>query len=168
MSEPTISEAASEKPRRGRPPVMSAHEDRVLMQTGLEDTTRRTRVNHCYAYDAQRVLTGDQRDFTWLCSPNRYRLSLMSELGRLRDPAMILAAADRLCQWQPTTKAGVAWLRRLRTGKGPEGDAVGLANALIAAFNGYIRQHPGTDAGTVMDAIDHLRAAATQWATPGA
>lgn len=105
--------------------------------------------------------------------PRPIRMTLLAHLGRLRDPDLILKAADHLCEWRPTTAVGVAWLRRLRTGKPATGDSVDLANALIVAFNTYMGANPETGAETVEVAMQHLRGAVATWAdrtgaTPGA
>lgn len=188
MSEQTITEKFSEKPRRGRPPLHPPGYLEDLRRLHLvEQNSIRGQQDQLYQYDAQGVLwpKGEEREarlerFRWLYDheaeaqkrPRHIRTTLLAHLGRLRDPDLILQAADRLCEWRPTTAAGVAWLRRLRTGKPATGNAEDLADTLIAAFNAYMGRNPETTAETVGAAMAHIRSALATWAdrtgaTPG-
>lgn len=180
MSEQTITENFSEKPRRGRPPLHPPGYLEDLRRLHLvEQNSIRGQQDALYRYDAQAVLwpKGEDREarlerFRWLYDheaeaqqrPRPIRTTLLAHLGRLRDPELILQAADLLCEWRPKTAAGVAWLRRLRTGRPATGNAVDLANTLIAAFNGYMGRNPETGAATAVHAVERLSIAVSAWA----
>lgn len=180
VSEQTITENFSEKPRRGRPPLHCRRFMDEVRAFNLADAQSDRGINdHMYGVSAMQTLfpKGEEREarlerFRWLYDaeaeaahrPRHIRRTLLAHLGRLRDPDLILKAADHLCEWRPTTAVGVAWLRRLRTGKPATGDSVDLANALIVAFNTYMGANPETGAETVEVAMQHLRGAVATWA----
>jgi hypothetical protein len=126
----TFSEAASETPRRGRPPVFS--DQLIEFYTGLfpEIRTRRGIVDLAYGMQALGVLTDDPHPerFHWLCDkaamaagePGASRPSLLTELGRFNHDDLIIDYAEQLCALdpKPTTKQAIAMLRQCRLNSG--------------------------------------------------
>jgi hypothetical protein len=109
-----ISEAASEKKRRGRPPrfrtaiatmkVLGAHEtDRMI-------------VEHIFAGQALHVLGADDSgklsgEMAWLNG----KMTLLAELGRLLDVDIgIGELAAALCEKRPSVKDAISNIRRWR------------------------------------------------------
>jgi hypothetical protein len=147
-----ISEAASEKRKRGRPPIWGKQVERRFEGLFPDVKTRRGTQNVIYRQIAVDVLTKDPR-FAWLCDkekmmkgdPHAWKPSILAELGRISDSEELKAVALRICELKPeTVKAAVAMIRRARTGKGWEGDALDLANEIIRLVNNYHQRHPNT------------------------
>jgi hypothetical protein len=115
------------------------------------------------------VLLG-KPEFKWLydhegCLAGRVepRFTILAELGRLKNPEVIRAAARQLCKDRPRSKVAVAWLRRLRLDsvrEGPPrpgpGDA-DVANALITALNDFMATHPGTRWADAVEGVELMR-----------
>ena len=124
MSAEAITEAASEKTRRGRPP---AFPDFMLdfQRTSYPEVRSRRGLNDlCYRALALNVIlhAPDPTRFGWLCdmeamrakTPNAWKPSILTELGRMATAADIVECAEVLCERKPSTKQAVAWLRRVR------------------------------------------------------
>jgi hypothetical protein len=102
--EETLTEAASEKPRRGRPPTFP---NAMLAQMGgwLNQHTRRGKTNRMFALDGMKFMLGDDAfrpilDFEAAKQGVRgaVKLGVLTEIGRimheLGDEAAIFAAKD--------------------------------------------------------------------------
>ena len=151
-----ITENISEKPKRGRPPVIpdTFFSDKfvefIYGPELVEYTTRRSKVSLAYralaeetiacAVDAKR---GEEAfgEFAWL----RNKKTLLTELGRMLFDAdmagQMLATARELCEWKPTTKEGVAWVRSVRIGKPALWSIDDLVGALARAIDGFRACH---------------------------
>jgi hypothetical protein len=147
-------EAASEKPRRGRPPILTPGQLAWLRKAHPGRTTRQLH-EQAYAKVAAIELAGDPA-YVWLLEPAP-RVGLLAELGRFEDADAARAAALELCQDRPSVKAGAARLRRLRLGGSATVD--GLAAALTAAADRYTARHgrlPYADAQWAVDRVSEL------------
>jgi hypothetical protein len=156
MSEKKITEAASENPARGRPPLASAQTYGLLGQMYPGITTKRGLQNRLFCSLAQKELQGDPA-CAWLFEMRggRFvRVMLLAELGRIESVADMKVVARAVCARRPRVKDAAALIRRLRTGKGSAaGDAPSLALALATALDGYLVRHPDTTAETVAAAL---------------
>jgi hypothetical protein len=97
--------------------------------------------------------------FAWLTNngrgeEDRTRRTLMYELGKFTNEALLIRAAERLCEERPRTKDALAWLRQVRGASRPKpADADELANRLINLTNEYLRGHPETTWSEVRAAL---------------
>lgn len=132
MAAETITEAASEKRGRGRPPVFC----RALMEFEASGPcgqgrarTQRGVVNRCYQSAGLEVLvsTGRFADFAWIADdarPGAVRAGILEELGRMRlagfGDAFLVSLAEDICRERPPVKEAQRVLRgyRLHTLKG--------------------------------------------------
>src|ERR1051326_8532599 len=134
--------------------------------------THRTVQNKHYELRAFGVLgfTGETfpEEFRWLCDPEKqkpgraycegFRRSILAELGRIEDEETLRAAARRMCQLRPKAREAMVMIRRFRLGGAKPGDALELANAVIATINDYMRRRPGLSADDIRDAIRTVEA----------
>jgi len=97
--------------------------------------------------------------YRWLIGDDgeTFRATLLAELGRLRDPGLIAAAADKLCEARPPREAGVACLRRMR-GIKSSSDQERLVSVLCTALDAYRRAHPDCTAAMAMEALNEVYA----------
>jgi hypothetical protein len=155
-----ISEAASQKPRRGRPPLLTP--ETVAVWNSLDPgMTNRTWHNWHYKFRAQGLLDGDP-ECLWLIDMANakagkrgcYRHTLLAELGRIPNDADLIEVARSVCTMKPTTKQGVAMIRGWRLGREP-GDWRGLLLAIAHTHDEYRALHPRV---TWQDARDALAA----------
>ena len=160
-----ISENFSEKPKRGRPRVLTVEGEREYDRFGLFDSTntRRGRVNVGYLQHALDVLMGDDPALTayaWLIGPSArpaFRRTLLSELGRLRNEDLILAAAAELCQHKPATVLGVAYLRSLRKARRPASEE-SLSDRICTVLDRYRVEHPDVTPEFMIEALSRALA----------
>jgi hypothetical protein len=131
-------EAASEKPRRGRPPSIPP-DFLASLDKELPGRTTRQLHEHAYAFLALGQLADDPA-FAWLTEPQP-RISLLAELGRLgvEDAGMAREVAGVLCEKRFSTTRSRALVRRMRLGK--DATANGFTRALAEAADAYIRRH---------------------------
>lgn len=155
-----ITEAASEKNRgRGRPPLVEGEGMRRLAQLLPAVGSRRGQLNKWYELKVIRALQqapGWRERFAWLFTADGtvWRASLLAELGRFGLPLEALwDLADQLCQKAPPTKAGVAWLRRLRKARRSEASAVALAERLGGTLECYAAEYPELTKEQRLDAL---------------
>lgn len=172
MNSETATETVSETRKGGRPRVFSEGLEAFMRPAGMFDgcASRHGVTNRWYQHRAFEVLfmpdggsldPERQERFRWLLDPEKeragvpraVRTTLLQELGRFADDGVMLEAADVLCETKPKTKAGVAWLRRVRLGTPPRGDALQLANELITALNGYRARYPETTREDMLAAL---------------
>jgi hypothetical protein len=159
MSE-TYPEKASKK--RGRPRLLAPQAEAVFAKLYPEVRTRRSIQNKVYLSHAFVALKGvpDHRErYLWLIGDdgNTFRSTLLAELGRLRDLARIVEAADKLCEARPSRENGVAYLRRLR-GIKSSADQERLVSVLATALDAYRRAHPDCTAAMAMEALNEVYA----------
>lgn len=118
-----ISGAAPEKRKRGRPRIMPASYSTFLAEWYPDIRTERGRQDIAYRLRALDVLADDER-FSWLAdseameagSPNAWKPSILSELGRFGNDETLRSFALALCEIRPRpkTKEAVSMLRRAR------------------------------------------------------
>jgi hypothetical protein len=120
-----ISEAASEKRKRGRPAVFDEEYLRIH-RSAFPGLSRRGMLNACYRTRAINLLE-DHPEFAWLVDPEAmkrgepgaWQPDILAELGRIEDDELLAFQALVLCKEKPSVKAAVAQLRRSRLGSGP-------------------------------------------------
>jgi hypothetical protein len=153
-TESGLSEAASEKRKRGRPPVMADHDEALVSYCAPDVRTRRGKLDVFYRQRALGILairTKDKR-FAWVAdraaieaeTKDAWKPGILSALGRIPNDEDLKAVALRVCELKPKTKDAIAMIRRWRTGKASAGDAVGLHKEIVRAVNDYLHRHPGT------------------------
>jgi hypothetical protein len=153
--------------KRGRPRVVSEEYERNLDRVGCFDgrDSRRARVDYTYMLTAMNAVgMGKDERFRWLINLSNdgrnfrpWRKALLAELGRCGalfneddGPRMIQRAAGEVCELKPSTRRGVAILRRYRRlllGKPSKAaDPVQqLADAITRAVDEYSAAHPDAD-----------------------
>jgi hypothetical protein len=109
VSESDISETVSQKPKRGRPPLLSA-EAMAMWGSLMPGATPRTIQNFYYQFRAQGFLKDDPA-CGWLTGHGSRRQLLLSELGRIPNDADLVHVARSICEMKPTAKRGVAMIR---------------------------------------------------------
>jgi hypothetical protein len=85
----------------------------------------------------------DRPALRWLVNEDGARWSILTELGRIREPEKFDAAVRWVLEHRPKTKEAVARIRRLRTGKSRSPNARELAREIIRVVTGYGIRHPG-------------------------
>lgn len=118
--------------------------------TGLfpDVKTHRGLVNVAYRIRALGILTrqSDCEKYAWLAdkakmtgggSQDAWQPTILMELGKIADPAVLLALAEQLCRLRPSATTGARLVRQAIHGKAP-GNALDLANELIGALNDYL------------------------------
>lgn len=121
--------------------------------------TRRTHVDYLRAIRAMQTLQAAEQDgeFGWLLAD--WRQTVLTELGRVTDPDLRVAAARRICALQPATSTeAVRLVRRWRVGTQP-GSVAQLVDELTRHLDAYRDRHPDTTAAMLLDALDDVREA---------
>jgi hypothetical protein len=158
-----ISEAASEKQRRGTPLVHDPAMLAFYRQSFPEIRTHRGLQDKAYGLTAYTTLA-DVPGCEWLCSTKeeidagsgQMRFTILAELGRIKDEEVRKVIALEICRQRPRSKAAVAMIRRYRTGKAPKATALNLANMVIGCINGYLERTNGADLPMVMRALQFV------------
>lgn len=162
-----ISENISEKPRRGRPRLLSKELEQIAIFKDGPYCSPRTHQNGHYEIRALRVLdiTGDQlpEEYRWLMDPDKqregrserqgYRKTILAELGRIDDDECLQAVAKRICELKPKTRDAILMIRRWRVGGSKPADVRQLANEVIRTINDYLQRHPSTTHQQVLTAL---------------
>jgi hypothetical protein len=164
-----ITEKFSEKPRRGRPPVLTPYvEEGCRRAAGMyQHSTRRANLNEYYKYKAIGALWSHNPEghdagkiaFAWLGDPDTdkgVKSTILAELGRLVDEDLIRRTARILCDEKPRTREAVLRLRRMRIAP-KSGSVSGLRDELIAHLDDYWVRHPEFTKEQFLDAIAELR-----------
>jgi len=155
-----IPEAASQKRKRGRPPVFDPGY-RAAMKTIFPDIkTHRGMTDSLYRGRAINLLTKDGR-FAWVAdgarmkagAPGAWKPSILVELGRIPNDEDLKAVALRICELKPKTKEAVAMIRRFRLGREAEGGYLKLFQHLAAAVDAYREGHPSTPKDDLIRAL---------------
>ena len=134
----------------------------------MDCTTRRGKTNRWYGVNALSVL-GDDPLCAWLgCSDMaalkagktvKVRWTILSELGRLRDPETIREVAHEICEWKPRAAEAVRWIREQRTGRALKPSVSELTDALLKVLNDYKTSHSGMSHRMVRDALRQVHEA---------
>ncbi len=90
-----------------------------------ETKTRRGLNNKYHLFCAMQALKKCGKRVDWLFgginNPNseqaKHKITILTELGRLREKDLICDCALQICELKPTTKKAVSILQQLRTGK---------------------------------------------------
>ena len=152
-----ISEEFSEK-KRGRPKVLSEKIEETLRGIGCyQQRTRRGRLNEHYFFECLSLFRGSDGGFdserakrwNWLHyntygkgSGERWRRTIMAEIGRLRDRELMTQAADLICELKPSAREAVNMIRRWRVnGRSKPANCFDLGKALCRAFIEYRSAH---------------------------
>jgi hypothetical protein len=175
---PPISEAASDKRRRGRPRLLTGDWARTVIWLYPDIRTDRGRQNVTYATEALKRLGLSPEDhppqgyehLRWLADwpasnagrRSAVKWSILAELGRLAmrasDEAVFLAA-DRVCKQQLSTKEGTAVVRRFRLQRGAPPSTETLLDRLIGCVCLYGVEHPEASDHDILGAINDLYSA---------
>jgi hypothetical protein len=164
-------ENSSEKPKRGRPPVLDAAMEAAGLDAGFLDPrqTRRTHLNALYMHRALQSMLkyeeirGEDPRLRWYYERRETgvrirRKALLAELGRLDDPELIVEMALDFCG-RPTRRA-IAEVRQYRLDRGPgEGspaDGAVLAGQLRRVIEEYIAGHEDMTRWDIDAALEQL------------
>jgi hypothetical protein len=155
-----ISEAASEKRRRGRPPVFDPGYRAAIGSLFNEVKTHRGKTDCLYRQRAFNLLEKDGR-FAWVAdgakarsgSPDAWKPSILVELGRIPNDEDLKVIALRICELKPKTKEAVSMIRRFRLGREPKPDYLKLWRHLAAAVDAYRGRHPSTPKDDLIRAL---------------
>ena len=89
----------------------------------IDQTTRRGRANFAYMVNAGMTLDFDHRpaeEFAWLRNPKNpaepavKRFTILAELGRIRNPSVMINIATWLCEEKPLTARALPYIRQMR------------------------------------------------------
>jgi hypothetical protein len=163
-------EAASEntpKRKRGRPrhfPESEMQFARKLHQP--EKRSGRGLQNFIYQARAQGVIESllpTYPELRWLYDPKAIRRgksafhqTIMQELGRIPDDAVLVRRARDMCNLRPTSREAVKLLRRARLQQGAKGSVEELTEVLRSAVNNYLRWHPDLTLADARAAVGQL------------
>jgi hypothetical protein len=171
-----LSVTDTEKPRRGRPPLLPPLYLEVLQKTEPQLTTRRSLLNRHYAAQAYSLL--EKADpaherYSWLLGTNApmgtssrrggVRWAILTELGRQLaleraagvPPTLTLKWADELCAERPRSREAAAMVRWMRTGLEARPPRPGqLVAELRRAVRDFRGRYPETTGQEVVDALE--------------
>jgi len=147
--------------KRGRPAKQRFGED-GLMKTfmGGRLSCDKTNMNHYYAFFAQIELgNGNDDEFSFIIDANgteliQYKITILTELGRLENPDLIRKVARVICEKELTTKDAIPYIRSFRTGEKPKGEISKLAHAIADTIDDYIFKHSNVDDEMIRSALD--------------
>ncbi|MEJ7862158.1 MAG: hypothetical protein WKF90_11060 [Pyrinomonadaceae bacterium] len=99
-----------------RPRKLTPEQERIHWQDGEEFVHRRTMRNNFFMNRALEILAADGLEkYGFLIGvkdgKRRIRKTLLSELGRFADEAILLRNAEYLCLEKPTTADGIDYMR---------------------------------------------------------
>jgi hypothetical protein len=162
MTSPSV---AAGKPR-GRPRAFSPEEETAFRNMFPEIRTRRGLQNRMYACRAISVLkqvAGDEvfNRFGWLLGPSfdaaKMRFTLLTELGRLDQPADIATLVSTLCKTKDPPHIAVALIRQRVRKKGNARPTVEHATYYLAsAVDTWLQRYPDADFGVMVEALNEL------------
>jgi len=169
-----ITEAASEKRTRGRPPIMDDTNKAAVAFACDRRLTQGGRLDVFYRLLAVHALVDDDR-FAWLVDrpkmeagqPGAWKPSILSELGRIQDVDAMRAAALGVCELKPKTKEAVAMIRFFRLRREPGSSFEKLVLHLARALDGYLTAHPSTPTSTQASVLRELAAFIEDQEEPG-
>jgi hypothetical protein len=112
-------EAASEKPKRGRPQTVRHFVD-GMRHLWPDLTTDRAHANRYYAVHATGVLKVQkeacvQPAWEWLCpddAGNRWKWDLLAALGRIKNDTAMRIYAERVCELKRPVKESIGLVRQ--------------------------------------------------------
>ncbi len=162
---------AAQRPRRGRPRLLSPFLEAGYRRALGRPATRRTVQNFAYFHRAWDVLglvtLPADSPLHWLHDhdrdgrPRATKHTILAELGRIEDEDELREAAGLICAMRPRTRQAVTYIRRWRIGE-RRGSAPQLAAELVRVVYDYLRRYPLTEPTDVQAALaaawDDLRA----------
>lgn len=157
----------SETKKGGRPRVVTGELRRVIdFAVGNPNATERTRQNKLYQLRAMNTLgltteKNTPRAYLWIWGKphvprqgdHKVKWTVLAELGRIEDAETMRRIAAQVCELKLSTAEAVRAIRRVRTGRVKSGDALELANAIIATINAYMNQHSGLTTDDILNAL---------------
>ena len=159
----------SERPRRGRPKAFSENWEKLMagqrvagMKVVGPSQTRRGQLNALYFLHALGVLSlcgVEHEQLRWLfdIDENRFKRTILAELGRIQDNETMAKMAVDLCELKPITCDAVGMIRRFRLGGLPQASATGLLHHIIEYGIGpYEVTHTGVTPQLVREALREL------------
>jgi hypothetical protein len=144
--------------KRGRPSkVLSgcANWKEISQNVWGNGKSNRTMVNRFYFTRAMKACQfGHDTDCLWLANAkaDKYRMTILTELGRIDDDCDLLAIAKRLCALKPTANEAVGMIRKFR-GVLRASNVDELETALLNTINRWFRRHHGGTWEQVKDAV---------------
>jgi hypothetical protein len=185
---PGISEAASEKKRRGRPRIPGFE-----VYDGIRSLYHEVKTNHGYhnkLYEQEATMAlgllpsmgGPPEGYEhlqWLADwkgadrnkRGTIKSSILTELGRLLRVAefdTVLYVADIICKEKPSTKNAIARIRRVRLQRSTPPDKDELFSRLANCVNQYLIEHSEISNADVLAAITQLYSGACKTGGGGA
>jgi hypothetical protein len=167
-----FTEAASEKPRRGRPPLVDPKLRGPLLQLGgiqhLSSRQQRTwlRASRAIARLGVSRKAAVPKRFAWLTGDGgkAFRLGILSELSHVTDDKLMRKLAAIICRDRPSTQEASAFVRRFRARvqRRPAATAV-LSDVLLTALNRYLLNHPEITQDMMLDALEKVEDAIHEW-----
>lgn len=152
-----ISENISENTPRGRPSLFFSEQwRRQFAALYRETTTSRGLGNKFYEVRSMSLLGfGADSRYQWLANSTtqRYRKTILQELGRIADEETLLVTAGQLCELKPTTSTAVAGIRRVRGVHGKP-TSEGLRERLLATINTWLKEFPSGTWEQVLAAVE--------------
>ena len=136
----------------GRPRIIPPEVEEEIARNAPHVRTRRGRQNLHFRALAEKVLADDPQ-CAWLAE-GPGGATILSELGRFRDPAAMRKAARAVCRKRPKASEAVVMLRRRRTGRKVKGPS--LATRLARTVEAYLGTHPQGTWSEVRAAMDEV------------
>jgi hypothetical protein len=160
------------KKRRGRPPLLpyeliAPSSDWSKRRGTLNDLHLGIALNALYPEDDEQALGESYAHYAWLFDGTnlfgtRFKKTILVELGRLRDPALIRVVADVICKRKMKTSVAIPYLRRLRSKGDKVGDIDGLTGEITELIDDYMRRYRGTKWETVLEALNNAYCAVSE------
>ena len=152
----------SEIRRRGRPRIDDGYRDPGILDSIRADSpglrSHRAILNTAVMFKAGSAIgTGGEAEFNWLwnAKEQKYRKTILAELGRLDDRESIRAVARHLCEVKPSTAKAVALIRRAR-GVSQSAGVESLVNRIVATITGFLELYPATQTVDVKAALQEI------------
>jgi hypothetical protein len=154
----TNTEMISETPPRGRPSKLFYSEEHRRQFAALyrETTSSRGLANKTYEVRSMSLLGfGADPRFHWLANntTQKYRQTILAELGRIDDDETLLTVATHLCEMKSTTAIAIAGIRRVRGVRGKP-SVEGLRDQLLATVNAWFKAFPDGTWEQVLAAVE--------------
>lgn len=169
MTTTAISETVSEKPKRGRPRKLGDNTLQSFAAYYPDVKTRRGKQNKAYELLAMRTFLDvleanpeEARRWEWIgvlrdgSGGRAYKCVLMTALGRLGDDALIIKAADLICERKLNGPRAINFIRNLQPWRRKDASAIDLTVAIGKTVDGYIGKHPDTTWQQVKAALENV------------
>jgi hypothetical protein len=151
---------------RGRPRAFSKEGEAQIRNLFPEIKTTRGLQNRLYAMGALNALKAHAgaamyERFTWLLGPSferaKFRFTVLTELGRLDNPADVVTFAETLCRKPLPPRTAVALLRQRVRGKGAANPTLeATVGYLAGAVGAWFRDHPDAEEDVMLEALNEV------------